>query len=174
MPSELDNLAREHEAQEHWSYRLVSFIIDAIIVGIVFFTLEIIVLLALVVPALAFSGASFPFAAFGVSLASGLGSLALVFYFTFAEWMYGKSIGKAIFHLKVVTVDGSKLDFAKAFIRNISKIYWLLLLIDIVVGLISKTRRGQKYSDYIARTTVVKEEFARQEQSQTSGQSTSL
>lgn len=131
---------------------------DAIIVGVVVFILELIVLLAIVVPALAFSGAGFPFAAFGVSLAGGLGSLALLFYFTFAEWLYGRSIGKAIFNLRVVTVDGSRIDFAKAFIRNISKIYWLLLLLDVLVGLISKTRRGQKYSDYVANTNVIKVE----------------
>jgi uncharacterized RDD family membrane protein YckC len=169
-PSELDNLARDRNAQEHWFYRLVAFIIDSIIVGIVVFILEIIILLALV-PALSFSGSAFPFAIFGVSLASGLGSLGLVFYFTFAEWLYGRSIGKALFHLRVVTLDGSKLDFAKAFIRNISKIFWLLLLLDVLVGLISKTRRGQKYSDYVANTNVIKVEFA-SSQSQVRDQAT--
>ena len=169
-PSELDNLARDRNAQEHWFYRLVAFIIDSIIVGIVVFILEIIILLALV-PALSFSGSAFPFAIFGVSLASGLGSLGLVFYFTFAEWLYGRSIGKALFHLRVVTLDGSKLDFAKAFIRNISKIFWLLLLLDVLVGLISKTRRGQKYSDYVANTNVIKVEFA-SSQSQVRDQTT--
>jgi uncharacterized RDD family membrane protein YckC len=158
FPSELDNLARDRNAQEHWFYRLVAFIIDAIIVGVAVSILEFIFLLAIVVPSLAFSGLGFPFAIFGVSLASGVGSIVLVFYFTFAEWLYGRSIGKAIFHLGVVTVDGSKMDFAKAFIRNISKIFWLLLLLDVLVGLISKTRRGQKYSDYIANTNVIRVE----------------
>jgi uncharacterized RDD family membrane protein YckC len=160
IPSELDNLVRDREAQEHWIQRLVAFIIDAIIVGLAVFLLEFIVLLAIVIPALAFSLASFPFASFSLSFVGWLGSLALVFYFTFAEWFYGKSIGKAIFHLRVVTTDGSRLDFGKAFIRNISKIYWLLLLIDALVGLISKTKRGQKYSDYIASTNVIRQEEA--------------
>jgi uncharacterized RDD family membrane protein YckC len=154
--NELNNLARDKNAQEHWFLRLVAFIIDVIIVGIAVYILELIVALAFVGPALVGGFVGVPFALFGLGLAGVLGSLALVFYFTFAEWLYGRSIGKGFLHLRVVAVDGSKLDFGKAFTRNISKIFWLLLILDILGGLIAKTRRGQKYSDYIANTNVIK------------------
>ncbi len=167
--SELDNLARDRDTQEHWFYRLIAYIIDAIIVGIAVYILELIVSLALFPPAIAFPIIGFPFLALAFSLAAVLGSLAFVFYFTFAEWLYGTTIGKNLFHLRVVVVDGTKLDFGKAFTRNISKIFWVLLLLDILGGLVSKTRRGQKYSDYIANTNVVRMEI-QPPQTQVSGQ----
>jgi uncharacterized membrane protein YvbJ len=44
--------------------------------------------------------------------------------------------------------------FEKEFIRNISKIHEVLLLLDVIGGLITSKDLHQKYSDRIANTTV--------------------
>ena len=76
-------------------------------------------------------------------------------YFTLAEETSGASIGKRVFNLKVVSKTGSHPNFTEAFVRNVSKIYWLLLLLDVVVGLALSHGYQQKYSDSMMGTKVV-------------------
>lgn len=150
--SELDYLARDRNAQEHWLYRLIAFVIDAVIVGVALSVLVFLVSLAVARP-------SFPFLfelVFFPTAASLGGDIVLVLYFTIAETVYGKSIGKSLLHLQVVNVDGTRLEFTKILLRNISKVYFILLILDVFAGLISHTRRGQKYSDYVANTNVIR------------------
>jgi hypothetical protein len=40
-------------------------------------------------------------------------------------------------------------------VRNISKVYWLLLLLDVVVGLATPKQYTQKFSDKLVGTSVV-------------------
>jgi len=75
----------------------------------------------------------------------------------------GATLGKRIMGLKVQMLDGSKATFNKAFIRNISKIYGLILIIDWIIGIATPgPDPRQRYFDRIAGTTVVsvKEVFA--------------
>jgi len=58
-------------------------------------------------------------------------------------------------NLKTTKLDGQKPPLDLAFIRNISKIYWILVLIDTVIGLATKGGTHQKVTDRIAGTTVV-------------------
>src|SRR5207247_5967209 len=58
--------------------------------------------------------------------------LVLFLYFFLAEGLYGRTLGKEIMGLRVERVDGKSMDLRSSFIRNISKIYWLLLLLDVV------------------------------------------
>lgn len=80
------------------------------------------------------------------------GLVALV-YFPIME-LNGATFGKGIMNLKVKTKDGTKMTIDKVFIRNISKLYPILLLLDLVAGLVTSTDLHQKYSDKIANTTV--------------------
>lgn len=150
--NEFDSLVKDSNAQEHWIFRLIAFIIDWIIVGIAFYVISL----------LAFFAVSRSLSIFGIfgfiPTLGGLGEgIVLVLYFAIAETYYGRTFGKSLLHLRVVTVNGGRLDFSKSIIRNISKIYWVLLLLDILGGLLSKSRRGQKYSDIIANTNVIKD-----------------
>jgi hypothetical protein len=52
-------------------------------------------------------------------------------------------------------VGGGRPSLESAFIRNISKVYWVLLILDVVGGFFTVGDPRQKYSDRIARTTVV-------------------
>ena len=79
-----------------------------------------------------------------------------VLYFAILEVAWGGTIGKRLLGLQVYMINGGKVTLDKAFIRNISKIYWIFLLLDWVIALIaSGDDRRQKYSDRIAGTTVV-------------------
>ncbi len=149
--SELDHLARDRYAQEHWLYRVIAFLIDAVIVGIGLLILVFLVTLASGHPIL-----TFPFEITIVPTSAAIGgSVVLFFYFLVSETVYGTSIGKSIFHLQVVNVDGTRPDPFKIAVRNISKIYFVLLVLDILAGILSHSRRGQKFSDYVANTNII-------------------
>jgi len=55
----------------------------------------------------------------------------------------------------VVSKSGTKPTFGDAFVRNLSKIYWLLLILDVIVGLAVSKEYNQKYSDHFLGTSVV-------------------
>jgi uncharacterized RDD family membrane protein YckC len=77
-------------------------------------------------------------------------------YFVIAESIFGYTLGKRIFDLKVVTVDGNKPSFKNVFIRNISKIVFVFLILDAVGSYFTSTTLHQRYVDKIAHTTVEK------------------
>jgi uncharacterized RDD family membrane protein YckC len=149
--SELDHLARDRHAQEYWLYRALAFTIDAVIVGIGLTILAFLVTLAAGHPTVA---PLFEINVLPSPSAIGAG-VVLFIYFLLAETAYGSTFGKEIMHLRVVNVDGTRPDPFKIAIRNISKIYFVLLILDILAGLLSHSRRGQKFSDYIVGTNVI-------------------
>jgi uncharacterized RDD family membrane protein YckC len=137
---------RDPYLQDHWIKRLIAYIIDSIIVGAAATILFAIVLFPVLIgnPFAFVNVFSFPFAM----------GLLYILYFPIAETMYGATLGKRLMGLKVVTKSGGKPSFEKAFIRNISKIHQVLLLLDLIGGLITSTDLHQKYTDRIANTTV--------------------
>ena len=137
----------------HWVLRLVALIIDSIILYVVAW----IILSFLLVPLL-FSGALF-WLGFGNWLILPLiAGILEVLYFVFFEVSMGATLGKKILGLQVQMLNGAKVTFDKAIIRNISKIFPLFLLLDWIIAVVTPTAgtdQRQKYSDRIAGTTVV-------------------
>jgi uncharacterized RDD family membrane protein YckC len=140
----------------HWLFRFLAFVIDSIIIGIPAYIIYFIVQ-GMLWPSYSFYG-------YYVSYAPWYGSLLLflilgvlqVLYFAFMESSSGATLGKKILGFKVQMVDGSKLTFNQALIRNISKIYGLFLLLDWIIGIATPgSDRRQKYFDRMAKTTVV-------------------
>jgi uncharacterized RDD family membrane protein YckC len=82
-----------------------------------------------------------------------VGAIAFL-YFVIAESVFGYTLGKRIFDLKVVTVNGNKPSFRNVFIRNISKIFFVLLILDVIGSWFTATNLHQRYVDKIAHTTV--------------------
>jgi uncharacterized RDD family membrane protein YckC len=77
-------------------------------------------------------------------------------YFIIMEVTMGATIGKKILGFEVQMTNGSKVTFDKSFIRNISKLFWLFLLLDWLVAIVTPgPDPRQKYTDRIAGTTVV-------------------
>ena len=156
--TEADRLLRDSQTQNFWFKRAVAYVIDWIIVSIVSGIIVFLVLIGMgLAGALIFANpANFfvPFQTAGFGL-FGLSAVLFLLYFTLSESMYQKTIGKSFMGLKVTTTDGSKFDIGKSFVRNFSKIYWLLLLLDLIGGMFMHVQPGQKFSDHVANTIVV-------------------
>ncbi|MBA4058441.1 MAG: RDD family protein [Marivirga sp.] len=68
---------------------------------------------------------------------------------------YQASVGKMVLGLKVIDINGNKLDFTKALVRNLSKIISsFILLIGYLMA--AFTEKKQALHDMIANTLVVK------------------
>jgi uncharacterized RDD family membrane protein YckC/DNA-binding transcriptional ArsR family regulator len=72
-------------------------------------------------------------------------------YSTLLEGFKGQTIGKRIIRLRVVRVDGKKLSYDHAAVRNFGKAF--LLPFDLIVGL--KHEAFLRYFDKFAGTTVI-------------------
>ena len=148
--SGIDALTKESGARNYWIRRFFALLIDVIIVVIIL----VVVAVAIAIPAFALSGT-----AGVVSLFAGVFSIVagviIFLYFIAAEVTRGATIGKRVFHLKVVGPKGGNPSVVESLVRNISKIYWPLLLLDVVVGLATSKQYTQKFSDKLVGTSVV-------------------
>jgi uncharacterized RDD family membrane protein YckC len=142
----------------HWIYRLIALIIDGIILAIV----AAIISFILAVAAIFSGGLGFIFAGLGFVFFSFIWGILAVLYFTIFDSSWGATLGKRFLGLQVQMINGGKVPIGKAFIRNISKIFWPLLVLDWLVGIVTTGDKRQKYTDRIAGTTVVqiKQAFA--------------
>lgn len=141
-----DLVTSNDQLQQHWIRRFVAALIDWIILVIITWLISILLLPIL----FTFGG----FAGFGI-IGGFFAGLIAIAYFTFLEGTRGSSLGKHLLNFKVVPTSGG-MDFTKALIRNVSKIHWLILLIDLLVGLFTDGDPRQRYLDRIAHTTVVR------------------
>ena len=148
--SGIDALTKESTAQHYWLNRLLALIVDALIV---FIPLAILTVIFAVFVAI--SGLT-PFGILVGGVVSIVWYLIFILYNMVMESTYGASFGKRFFRLKVVSKTGSNPNLGEAFIRNLSKIYWLLLLLDVIVGLAVSKGYQQKYSDKFMGTSVVR------------------
>lgn len=147
----LERIGHDTQLQEHWIKRVIAIVVDSIIVGIGSLVLSAILIFPMLIARWSgfwfnpWSWLQFPFVM----------GLLYTFYFTITESWYGYTLGKKVVGLKVITLNGETPTLDKAFIRNISKIYWLLLLLDVILGLATSSGSRQKYSDRIAGTKVI-------------------
>jgi uncharacterized RDD family membrane protein YckC len=136
MVTGFDYLSHDKVLQQHWLRRFVALFLDAVIV-IVPFT----VLLSIV----------------GLKYVSS-GLLASVVFFLYASFFdiaIGGTIGKIVMHMKAVSVSG-QLSGPQAFMRNLTKIFWPLLLLDWIIGMAIDTNDPrQKWTDRLAGTSVM-------------------
>jgi uncharacterized RDD family membrane protein YckC len=153
-PTEFDRLTKDSRTQEHWVKRTVAYIIDWIVVSIATAILALIVYVVMGLSTAAFGTNFFlPFGALGFGIL-GISALLFLLYFTVMEGTYHKTIGKSLMGLHVATLDNKPMNLEKAFVRNISKIYWLLLLLDLIGGFFMKVQPGQRYLDSVSNTIV--------------------
>ena len=143
-----EQLSLKKETQDLWLRRVVAFIIDAIVIGIA----ALIIDFAIAVPFFVLNRPTFDL---GLVWFWGLTPLLIVAYFIIAEAGWGKTVGKELMGLRSVRVDGGPLDIGASFVRNISKINWVLVLLDVLVGLVMQGDGRQKFTDRLGRTMVV-------------------
>jgi uncharacterized RDD family membrane protein YckC len=135
----------------HWIYRVIALIIDGIILAIV----AAIISFILAVAAIFSGGFGYIFGALGFVFFSFIWGILAVLYFTIFDSSWGATIGKRVMGLQVQMVNGGKVPFDKALIRNISKIFWPLLILDWLLGIVTPGDKRQKYLDRIAGTTII-------------------
>lgn len=149
-----DKLTSDSEAQSHWVSRLVAFIIDVVLVSIVVLIAYGVFALPLLLTGISNPvGVFFGFSTLGIFYSG----LLMFLYASFAEAMYGGTLGKRILKLKVVSTRQQKVSLSETLVRNVAKLYWLLLLLDVLAGLLTQGDYRQRYTDRIANTVVVKE-----------------
>lgn len=134
-----ERILNESSLQEHWVKRIIAIVVDSIIVGISTTMIGYLINYAGI-----FNWLNFPFVM----------GFIYVIYFTITELTYGYTLGKKIVKLKVITSDGKKPSLESAFLRNISKIHFVLLILDTIGGFFLSKDPHQKYVDQIANTTV--------------------
>jgi uncharacterized RDD family membrane protein YckC len=147
--SGLDEALREPKAQNYWLRRIAAIVVDVIIVTVIL----VVVAVAIAIPSFAISGGA-GMGAFFAGTFSVVAGVILFLYFILAEVTRGATVGKSAFNLKVVGPSGGNPTVVQSLIRNISKIYWVLLLLDVIVGLATSKDYTQKYSDRLAGTRV--------------------
>ncbi len=76
-------------------------------------------------------------------------------YFVLFEMKTGQTIGKMVFNLRTVMVDGRPVTMEGALIRNIAKSLPFLLLLDVIFYLVAFKNDDQRASDRIAKTIVI-------------------
>ncbi len=154
--SGIEAIPKSQHAQDYWVKRIVALVIDYVAMGIV----------ASIVGVLVFLPFAFSRVMSDGFLMSGAGlwnvgifplaiGLLMLLYFPVSEAYWGATFGKSVMGLKVTTLRGGKPTLGQAVVRNISKIYWILLLLDVIVGLATESDYKQKLSDRYAGTVVV-------------------
>lgn len=129
--------------ENFWGRRLIALIVDIIIL-----TLFMWILSALVFMITASVGV-FYFLTYWIFF----GAVIIIAYFTLFEGKTSKTLGKKIFNIKVVAENGD-MNYKKAFIRNLSKILYLPLILDLILGFIF-VKSNDRFLDRISRTYVV-------------------
>ena len=79
--------------------------------------------------------------------------ILIIVYFVLTEKLFAASIGKAVMNLEVKSKNGANISWAQAIVRNLTKIYWVPIIFDWLIG---KLLHADRLFDNIARTTVVK------------------
>ena len=133
-----------------WGDRILAYIIDIILAGIVLGIIKGIVY----IPSYVITGMTgvpnyVPWSNFG------LDNLFWFVYFTFMDLTYGKSIGKMIMKIRITNMDGGHIDLTQAAIEAFGKAF--LLPLDVILGLIFTPQRSQRIFTFLAKTIVVKD-----------------
>lgn len=122
--------------------RILAFIIDYIILAAAFSIICVILYIAEQVPML--SGSRLFYALYGILL------LCVMVLFIAKDCYKGKSIGKKVEKLKVISSEGKKTTIFQLFIRNITIFIWP---VEFILLLLNKEKLG----DRLANTIVIED-----------------
>ena len=129
--------------QSHWVKRFLAALIDAVIFVVIQWVLAIFLF-------------AFWFGGFWFGPGVFLGGLLWILYAFFLEMTNGATLGKQLLGLRVVTMDGQKINAQQALLRNISKIWWPLWLLDVILGFVMEGDPRQKFTDRVTGCTVTR------------------
>jgi uncharacterized RDD family membrane protein YckC len=133
-----------------WGERFVAWLIDALILGLIVGFLSI--FSWFVIGSLSWWStwpSWMPFFNFNVS-----GILYFLYWFLM-DGAYGQSLGKMAMNLKVVRLDGGRINMGQAALESFGKAF--LLPIDIIVGWILYPKSRQRLFNRLSETIVIRE-----------------
>ncbi|ADP78071.1 RDD domain containing protein [Methanothermus fervidus DSM 2088] len=122
--------------------RFIAFVIDAVFVTIIVW------LLALIFYPLIVASKLYPIYNYWIVVLIAI-TLA---YFTYFEKNFGKTIGKNLQNLEVVSKE-KDLTYKQTLLRNISKILWFPVIFDVIIAWIVKSK-SIRILDEISKTEV--------------------
>jgi len=142
----------------HWLMRFLALVIDSIPLSIIAYVLFLFVIVPLLFTRTLWGVITYvdvSWYAYVLLFPLIYGIFALL-YFIIMETMMGATLGKKILGMQVQMTNGSKITFDKSFIRNISKLFAVFLILDWLIGILTPgPDPRQKYTDRMAGTTVI-------------------
>lgn len=132
-----------------WGDRIIAYIIDMIIFGLIAGVLEAIIGF----PSYVWLR-GLPMTRYVPFMSSGIREVLLFVYFLFMDLEYGQSIGKIVMKLKVTNLNGGPIDITQAAIESFGKAF--LLPLDVIVGWLFLQDKTQRLFSYLAKSIVVK------------------
>jgi len=132
-----------------WGERFIAWLIDVIILGIITTPLKLLLVAAW--PGFAWPLGNLLWIPFSDL---GLGSLVHFLYWMFMEGAYGQSLGKMIMRIKVVRLDGGRMNIPQAALESVGKAF--LLPLDCLLGWILYPSKRQRIFNYISETIVTR------------------
>ena len=128
--------------QDLWGKRFAALIIDFLIIILITWVFS-----AIVYPLIAAANI------FGIlNYWLIMTAVIVMAYFTYFEGKLGTTPGKNVMKIEVVVDDG-EMNYQKAFIRNLSKILGIPLILDIIVDYVAGNSK-LRYLDEVAGTDV--------------------
>lgn len=108
-----------------WGRRFVALIVDIIILTLFMYIITAVIFLL-------FAGVGiFSVLNYWIFMAA----IIIIVYFTFMEGKTNSTLGKNLLKLQVMTYNGN-MGYKKAFIRSLSKILYIPLIVDVLLGFI--------------------------------------
>ena len=132
-----------------WGDRIIAYIIDIIILGIIAGILQGII----GIPNYAWMG-GMPMTRYVPFMSSGIRDVLLFLYFLFMDLEYGQSIGKMVMKIKITNLNGGPIDLTQAAIEAFGKAF--LLPLDVIIGWLFLQDKTQRLFSYLAKSIVVK------------------
>ncbi len=130
--------------QNLWGRRFLALIIDVIIV-----TLALWIISAVIYPLIVVTNLFMVLNYWPV-----LAAFIIMGYFTYMEGKDGATLGKILMKIKVNAAEGD-MNYKKAFLRSLSKILWIPLVLDLILGFIFGDN-NDRFLDGFSKTTVFK------------------
>ena len=82
--------------------------------------------------------------------------ILILVYFIVLEKSKGATVGKALMYLEVRSRNGARINWAQAIIRNLSKIYWVPIIFDWLIGKLLGAKNN-RFLGSLTKTVVIDE-----------------
>jgi len=150
--------------------RLVAYLIDSTIITIVFFVLFIIAMMAFLFGSMSGNSSKWladlmdPTRASSVIIFIWISYISInIAYFTYFHGTTGRTPGKMLFGLQVLSADGTPISFGTAFLRSVGYFVSSIFYLGFIWAALDKRKQG--WHDKIAGTVVI----IKEQQNETAG-----